>query len=320
MLSEHETRLILYRPDEVGLRPMTRASWSALLIVLMRVGSSTDAFAESFVCRAMTRGESAAQAARRVTGSDQNAYQQWFQIMDPSSRFVPKSQYNRIRPGWRACVIKPAIRSVSSSANHVEKPQAADLGEAAHVAAVAEAPSGSGVPAVVTTRVARASVDGGGRPQHAAPDMIRKLGDFSILWLCAAMGVPWFGWRIVDEYLARRKTASIVSHYFVRRFVDEFERPLVRYDIGQHPVRWRVRFGVRRGRFKILLAPGEGRRYPNLFDHKKNVEYDVARVMGVLADDSFVSGAPYTKAGWIVVPFQFTTEPKQSGVTCISSL
>ncbi len=31
--------------------------------------------------------------------------------------------------------------------------------------------------------------------------------------------------------------------------------------------------------------------------------------MRVLADDSFVSGAPYTKAGWIVVPFQFTAEP-----------
>jgi len=44
------------------------------------------------------------------------------------------------------------------------------------------------------------------------------------------------------------------------------------------------------------------------------------RVMGMLADDSFVSGAPYTKAGWIVVPFHFTAEPKQSGVTCISSL
>jgi hypothetical protein len=36
------------------------------------------------------------------------------------------------------------------------------------------------------------------------------------------------------------------------------------------------------------------------------VEYDVDRVMRVIADHSFVSGAPYTKAGWIVVPFQFT--------------
>jgi len=134
------------------------------------------------------------------------------------------------------------------------------------------------------------------------------------------MVVPWFGWRIVDDYLDRRKTASIVMRYFVQRFLDEFERPLVRYDVGDRPVRSRVRFGVRRGRFNILLAPGEGRQYPNLSDHKKNVEYDVARVMRVLADDSFVIGAPYTKAGWIVVPFRFTAEPNQSGVTCISSL
>jgi hypothetical protein len=297
---------------------MTRVAWSALLIVLMRGASSTDAFAQSLVCHTISRGESAAQAARRVTGNDQNAYQQWFQILDPSSRFVPKSQYNRIRAGWRACVIKPAIRSVSSNANHVEEPEAAHVSEAADVY---QAPNGPGVLAVRAAPTPPASADGD-RPQPASPDIRRRIGDgdLTVLWLCAAMVVPWFGWRIVDDYLARRKTVSIVVHYFVQRFVDEFERPLVRYDVEERPVRSRLRFGVRRGRFKILLAPGEGRRYPNLFDHKKNVEYDVARVMGVLADDSFVSGAPYTKAGWIVVPFQFTAEPKQSGVTCISSL
>ena len=291
---------------------MTRVAWSALLIVLMR-GASTDAFAQSVVCYAMSRGESAAQAARRVTGNDQNAYQQWFQIMDPSARFVPKSQYNRIRAGWRACVIKPAIRSVSSNASHVEEREAAD---------VSEASSHSAVPAALVAPTAPARADGDDIPRSAVPDILQRLGrgDLTVLWLCAALVVPWFGWRIVDDYLARRKTASIVTRYFVQRFVDEFERPLVRSDSGERPVRSRVRFSVRRGRFRILLAPGEGRRYPNLFDHKKNVEYDVARVMGVLADDSFVSGAPYTKAGWIVVPFEFTAEPKQSGVTCISSL
>jgi hypothetical protein len=292
---------------------MTRVAWSALLIVLMHAASSTDAYAQSFVCHVVARGESAAQAARRVTGNDRNAYQQWFQIIDSSSRFVPKSQYNRIRAGWRACVIKPAIRNVSSNANHIEEREAADVSEAP--------PSGSGVSAVLTALTAHTSADGGGRPQPAASGIRRRFeGDLTMLWVCVALVVPWFGWRVVDDYLARRKTASIVTRYFVRRFVEEFERPLVRYGAGARPVRSRVRFGVRRGRFRILLAPGEGRRYPNLFDHKKNVEYDVARVMGVLADDSFVSGAPYTKAGWIVVPFQFTTEPKRSGVTCISSL
>jgi hypothetical protein len=207
---------------------------------------------------------------------------------------------------------------VSSNANRVEALEVADLSEAADVS---EAPNGSGVLAILTAPTARASADASDRPQPAASDIRRRFGgDLTMLWLCAAVVVPWFGWRIVDDYLARRKMASFVAHYFVQRFVDEFERPLVRYDVGERPVRSRFRFGVRRGRFKILLAPGEGRRYPNLFDHKKNVEYDVARVMGVLADDSFVSGAPYTKAGWIVVPFQFTAEPKRSGVTCISSL
>jgi hypothetical protein len=292
---------------------MTRVAWSALLIVLVLGASSTDAFALSSVCQAIRRGESATQAARRLTGNGQNAYQQWFQIMNPSSRFVPKSQYDRIRAGSRACVIKPAIRTVSSNTNHVEEPEAAD---------VSEAPGGSGVPAVLAAPTALASADAGDSPQGAASDILRRLGgvDLRLLWLGAAVVVPWFGWRIVDNSLARRKTASIIVQYFVQRFVDEFERPLVRYDAWERPVRSRLRFGARRGRFNILLAPGEGRRYPNLSDHKKNVEYDVARVMHVLADDSFVSGAPYTRAGWIVVPFQFTAAPKQSGVTCISSL
>ena len=117
-----------------GLRPMTRVAWSAL-IVLMLEALPTDAFAQSPVCHAIRRGESATQAARRMTGNGRNAYQAWFQIMNASSRFVPKSQYDRIHAGWRACVM-PAIRSLSSNANHVEEPEAAD---------VSEAPNGSGV-------------------------------------------------------------------------------------------------------------------------------------------------------------------------------
>ena len=277
---------------------MKRVVWSALLIVLFEA-SPTDAVAQSFVCYAMTRGESATHAARRITGNDLNAYQQWFQIMDRSSRFVPKSQYNRIGAGRRACVIKPAIRSVSSNANHVEER------EAPTVSAV---PAGSEAAAVFPGPAPLARAKVGVRPQRAASNSLRSLGgiDLTMLWLCSAMVVPWFGWRIVGDYLARRETTSIIVQCFVQRFVDEFERPLVRSDVGERPLRSRLRFGVRRGRFSILLAPGEGRVYPNLADHKKNVEYDVDRVMRVLADHSFVSGAPYTKAGWIVVPFQFT--------------
>lgn len=290
--------------------PMTRVAWSAL-IVLMLEALPTDAFAHSPVCHAIRRGESAAQAARRTTGNERNAYQAWFQIMNASSRFVPKSQYDRIHAGWRACIV-PTIRSLSSNANHVEEPEAAD---------VSETPNPR-VPKVLAGSTALASADAGDRLQTAASDVFRRLGgvDLTMLWLCAAMVVPWLGWRIVDDYLARRKIASVVVRYFAHRFVDEFERPLVRYDVAESPVRSRLRCGARPRRFDILLAPGEGRRYPNLSDHKKNVEYDVTRVMHVLGDDSFVSGALYTQAEWIVVPFQFTVGPKRSGVRCISSL
>jgi len=277
---------------------MKRVVWSALLIVLIEA-SPTDAVAQSLVCSAMTRAESATHAAWRVTGNGQNAYQPWFQIMDRSSRFVPKSQYTRLGAGWRACLIKPAIQRLSSNANHVEKRE---------VAIVSAVPKDSEAAAVLPapTRLARVKADV--RPQPAASHSVRGLAgiDLTMLWLGAAMVVPWFGWRIVGDYLARRDTASIVVQCFVQRFVDEFERPLVRDDSGERPVRSRLRFGLRRGRFSILLAPGEGRVYPNLSDHKKNVEYDVDRVMRVIADHSFVRGVPYTKAGWIVVPFQFT--------------
>jgi hypothetical protein len=286
-------------------------AWFAL-IVLMLEALPTDAFAQSPVCHAIRRGESAAQAARRMTGNGRNAYQTWFQIMNASSRFVPKSQYDRIHAGWRACVV-PAIPSLSSNANHVEEPEAANVSRAA---------GGPEVPQELAAPTTLASADPGGRLQSTASDVVRWLGglDLTMLWLCAAVVVLWLGWLIADDYLTRRETASIIVRYFVDRFVDEFERPLVRYDVEQRPVRSRLRRGARVRRFDILLAPAEGRRYPNLLDHKKNVEYDVARVMYALGDDSFVSGALYTQAGWTVVPFQFRAGPKPSGVTCISSL
>ena len=203
------------------MRSLTRVAWSVLRIVLMLEAVPTLAFAQSPVCHAIRPGESATQAARRVTGSGQNAYHEWFRIMNPSSRFVPKSQYRRMGLGWRACIITPAI---SLDAHHVEEPAAADP---------YEAPGGSRIPealAAPTAPAAPASAEAGDGPQSALSDIVRTLGavDLRILWLCVAMVVPWCGWRMVDDYLTRRKTASLSVRYFAHRFVDEFERPLVR--------------------------------------------------------------------------------------------
>jgi hypothetical protein len=154
-----------------------------------------------------------------------------------------------------------------------------------------------------------------------ASRILRAMGglNLTMLWLGAAMVVPWMGWRILDDRLARNRTATIVMRQFATRFVLEFERPLLWSD-ADRPIRARVRYNAWRGRLDILLTPGNGRRYPNLADHKKNVEYDVARVMRAMGDPCFVNGRPYAQAGWVVVPLQFKTDPKQSGVTCISSL
>ena len=309
---------------------ITRIARYALLSIVLISTASTPVFAqqrarvraedESLACHTIRRSESATQVARRITGDSRNAYQAWFQIRNPSSRFVPKSQYDRIRAGFRACVPKSALHVVAAKAIPVRGPEAPDASESPESPRALAASAALAVPAALPAAAALA--DTGDRSRPLAPHLVRTIGsvDLIIVWLGAALAVPWFGWRLVDDYLARRKTAAIVMRHFADRFIAEFERPLVRYDVAQRPVRSRLRFKARPGRFDILLAPGDGRRYPNLSDHKKNLEYDVARVLQVLSDESFVSRALYTQAEWIVVPFIFRAGPKQAGVTCISSL
>ena len=296
------------------------AQYTLLPIVLTSV-LPTAAFAQ-LVCDSIRRNESAAQVARRMTGDGRNAYQAWFQILNASSRSIPKSQYDRIRAGWRACVTKPAFR-IASRALPVKAPALVDASESSEPPGPEAHATRATLALPVALPATEALDDAAGRSPPIASRVVRAIGraDLIVVWLSAALVVPWFfGWRFLDDYLGRRKTESIVMRYFADRFVLEFERPLVRYGTAEHPVRSQVRNRLRPGRFDILLAPGEGRRYPNLSDHKKNVEYDVARVVRVLGDESFVSGPLYMRAGWVVVPFKFTGGPKQAGVTCISSL
>lgn len=281
----------------------------------MLAAAPTAAPAQPLVCDAIRYGESATQAARRITGDARNTYQTWFHIVNPSSRSVPKSQYDRVRAGWRACVPTSAIaRRASSNAGHLASPEA--------IRTIAASARPVAVDAPPRVNPAGSLVRAGERRQSSASSIVRAIGavDLTVMWLGAAMVVPLFGWRILDDHLARQRTRSIVMRHFAERFIDEFERPLARYQGAERPLRARLRCRPRRGRFDILLAPSRGRRYPNLSDHKKNVEYDVARVLKVLGDESVVSGPLSMHAGWVVVPFHLTGGPKQTGVTCISSL
>lgn len=296
---------------------LLRVACHASPILLALTLSAAPVFAQSLICHPLRRGESAGQAARRLTGASRNAYLASFQIMNGASRFIPKSQYNRLRADWRACVVRPPARSPAPGAPRLEQPVLLDVADITTGAGdvgradEADAPRISGAPVALATPIAAVT---------GTTFNPRRIGnvDLTIVWLATAIAVPWFGLQIVDGYLTRRRTASALRQHFANRFIAEFERPLVRYDGTEQPLKTRVR-GARRGGFDILLAPGPGRRYPNLTDHKRNVEYDVSRVLHALDDPFFVNGSLSAQAGWVVVSFQPRTDSKQPGVTCISS-
>ncbi len=253
------------------LRRTTRITGYALPILMLLSVAPTAAFSESLVCQSIRRGESAPQVARRLTGDSRNAYKTWFQIRNASSRFVPKSQYNAIRAGWQACLLKPIVQRASAKVDDVVASEAPDVSQTRASVISAALPASAAVvqPAVLVTRAAdEASQGPRSRARAVAFEIMRAIAglDFTMVWLGAAMVVPWVGWRILDDHLVRTKTRTIVMQHFATRFVQEFERPLVWSD-ADRPLRSRVRYSARRGRLDILLAPGKGRRYPNLSDH-----------------------------------------------------
>jgi hypothetical protein len=100
---------------------------------------------------------------------------------------------------------------------------------------------------------------------------------------------------------------------FSGSFIQEFERPLIGPDVSARPIQSRLRFAPHCSRLDILIAPGAGHLYPNLTDHKHNLEYDLKRVLHVLRDQPFVHGRPYMDGTWVVLPFQLKSEITQAG-------
>ena len=75
-----------------------------------------------FRCVVIHPGETAAAAARRITGNAANEGALWFQIVDPvAARFVPKTEYGQVRAGWRACVSEGTLAGVAGPPR-VERP------------------------------------------------------------------------------------------------------------------------------------------------------------------------------------------------------
>ena len=95
--------------------PIKSISRCALPFVVALAVCPSSAFSQTPVCHPIQRGETATQLARRITGDGGNTYQPWFQIMDGSSRFIPKSQYARIVPAGARASSRRRSRAAASS-------------------------------------------------------------------------------------------------------------------------------------------------------------------------------------------------------------
>jgi len=140
----------------------------------------------------------------------------------------------------------------------------------------------------------------------------------SVLW----WGVPLFPiawcvaltWFIAVRNLGDRRARRDILRAFGDRFICEFERPLFRRCADDSPLKSRLRIAPARQRVEILVAPAGGRTYPNLLDHKRNVEYDVERVLRLLNDRPLMSGPLHAEGPWVVIPFRFESNSQQEGV------
>ena len=157
------------------------------------------------------------------------------------------------------------------------------------------------------------------QPRYAEPRVTASRG---LAGTIRAVGWWWFPFvvsatalilTIVEGYDDRRRKTSRTLERFGNKFVQEFERPLMQQSTPESPVRSRLNVVPSRRRLEIFLAPGDGRRYPNLSDHRKNLEYDVDRVMTVLADKRFVLGDLAAQGPWVVIPFRLDTPSKKVG-------
>ena len=249
-----------------------------LVVVFVLSAASSPAAAQNLACASIKPGETAAVVARRITGDARNRHEAWFQILNPeSSRFVDKARYDHVLPGWRACVVS----------------EPADTESRLLVAA----------PGAVRTPTAFSAFAGGVAARSSTPVLFAAL--------VAVMVIVWSGAR---RYLDARQRVLDQMQRFGETFILEFERPLMQPDRRGRPIQSRLRARPERRRLEILLAPNGRSRYPNLSDHKKNVEYDVTRVLQTMRDRSFVCSSVYARGRWVVVPFQFRLGPKQAGI------
>lgn len=134
-----------------------------------------------------------------------------------------------------------------------------------------------------------------------------RLGALLVWWGVLALLFT-AAYRSADAYFSKRERVLAAMKHFGDRFVEEFERPLMQQHLPHRPIRSRFRFDPDSYRLAVLLSPAGGLRYPNLTDHRTNVEYDVMRVLRLLSDQPFVCGQMYAQGHWVIIPFQLRAD------------
>ena len=201
-----------------------------------------------------------------------------FEILDLStSRFVAKNQYGRIRPSWVACT-------------WVTQSIPAKLGRP-----IVAAPTHAVKPTDVSTRA-----------WEARPDPLWSL-------LVLMLMSPWGAYEANRRWKRRRAVIGVMTQ-FGNSVIQEFERPLVQPRDARPALRSRLRLQPLRNRFQILLAPVAGRSYPNLSDHKRNVEYDMERVRQLLGDTPYINDSLRQRGEWVVLGFRARVQQQKAGV------
>ncbi len=255
---------------------MTAIVASSALVSVLAMAPRQEAAAQRFQCYPIRPGDTAAKVARHLTGDQLNRRASWFQIVDGRGRFVSKADYEEIRPGWRACL---AVGPPQTAAfQPFGRPDASPVSE---------------------PRTALA----GGSP-------VWWLVPVGLAALCASLAAALLA---MNSWKKRRALAQIMQR-FGGDFVREFGRPWMQYRGAGPSPRAQLRISPSRARLEILVSPPPGGTYPNLSDHRSNVEYDVARVTAALKHESFASGRPYAEGEWVVLPFHFKGRVHKEGV------
>ena len=250
---------------------------SVMLFVLLLNAAPIAAEAHRFVCRPIARGDTAYSLAVRLTGAGASLYSDSFQIRDPArGLFVPKSQYGRLSTRWEACVATVVVN------------------RAAAVAGVgAGALTSRAVPAVPPPTRARYNMT-----------FVLQVGITVTLVL--------FACSVAAKYVPDRAIPPDMQRAGVQ-FVAAFARPLIDPSADAAPIKARLRFVRHAQHLEICIAPNGGRRYPNLSDHKTNVEYDVDRIAQLMGTHDVVRDRLRAEGQWVVIPIR-RSDRKESGV------